>query len=464
MPISPWINLAAVLVTRRTFIFELILHLIFVDFVSRRGQKHVKRLQELEKSQTDNETIINELKLILVDCLVEISECQDDINTYVSLRDSCTRMLRERGVLDQTLERSLEDLITQPSQATPHCIPFSRVAQTVNEVFTHREIESELELNGMQGLNEDDIQAFKKKLAEARKSEDAIKMFTELVEIISNLCLKNRETLQISEDVIRKYRRRVNLDVLLMILEAFFDGSYGTKLRARIDQLADLHDIILKSKINYHFFKEDATLVILELLSFAKASFSRFVQFELQGIDKAYLKTTAVGYEKASSTYFQSFEIKLGKGLGHSEFTPAVQVFEEHIIEEYGVLGSELVLPANCLSSLRRVRSQIEVIEQQETNKIIVRSRNFKVLHTIHANICCEGQTDIRLYRLSLVLRPKPCSDSTADLTLMYRTDPEAETKLELHHDEHFQVKYTELLVDNDEKGNFVGLTTMERS
>ena len=439
------------------------MHLIFVDFVSRRGQKHVKRLQELEKSQTDNETIINELKLILVDCLVEISECQDDINTYVSLRDSCTRMLRERGVLDQTLERSLEDLITQPSQATPHCIPFSRVAQTVNEVFTHREIESGLELNGMQGLNEDDIQAFKKKLAEARKSEDAIKMFTELVEILSSLCLKNRETLQISEDVIRKYRRRVNLDVLLMILEAFFGGSYGTKLRARIDQLADLHDIILKSKINYHFFKEDATLVILELLSFAKASFSRFVQFELQGIDKACLKTTAVGYEKASSTYFQSFEIKLGKGWEQSKLTPTVQVFENYVIEEYGVLGGELILPTNCLSSLRPVWSQVEVIEQQERNKIIVRSRNFKVLQTIQGKFFCEGQTGIQLYRLSLVLRPKPCSDSTANFTLMYKADPEMEAKLRLHHDKHFQIKYTELLVDNDEQGNFLGLTMIDR-
>ena len=224
-----------------------------------------------------------------------------------------------------------------------------------------------------------------------------------------------------------------------------------------------MHDIILKSKINYHFFKEDATLVILELLSFAKASFSRFVQFELQGIDKACLKTTAVGYEKASSTYFQSFEIKLGKGWEQSKLTPTVQVFENYVIEEYGVLGGELILPTNCLSSLRPVWSQVEVIEQQERNKIIVRSRNFKVLQTIQGKFFCEGQTGIQLYRLSLVLRPKPCSDSTANFTLMYKADPEMEAKLRLHHDKHFQIKYTELLVDNDEQGNFLGLTMIDR-
>lgn len=217
---------------------------------------------------------------ILRDCCVEL------------LRDNCpsdffAEALEERGKLTERLMTNLKKAENEEiSYERSHDI-IPELIQAVKETFSgrlHRPM-----LNGMWGLDSAERNELTRNITDARKELESYKIQVEIFKILEMLCKKNRDTLRSfgkAPDKVNYFAEQANVKEVLQIVEPFFLGEEGIRLKERITTLSHSMLSMLRGapESKDPFFVNDIHNIALSLLKFVEFSPECLLQFQVNPV------------------------------------------------------------------------------------------------------------------------------------------------------------------------------------
>ena len=280
--------------------------------ITETGQMHIRNLRQVEgKEQQCKNAEIKKLyypkemqavfKMALNDCLIELEE--SELDDYAERQKS----IQER--YDMICSSSVSESITE---TCPIDIP--KLVQDIKEIFHHKSRTDEL--NGLRGLFEEEVDAFRFKIQEAQSNKNLGGVVSEVGNVLAKLCENNRGD-RTTAAQIQMWSRSLMTPLMLDFLEQFFKSCpQDRRLLKRLRNLsAKQNEIMDRSRDGDELLLKDASNTANRLIDFARFEPSKLVRFQLNssaGSHVAY-NSGIIGHDRNHDVFSQEFTITEGQ-------------------------------------------------------------------------------------------------------------------------------------------------------
>ena len=279
--------------------------------ITERGQMHIRNLRQVEgKDQQCENFEIKKLyfqkemqavfKMALNDCLIELegSELDDFAERQKSIQER----------YDMICSSSTSESITKT-----YPIDIPKLVQDIKEIFHHKSKTDEP--NGLRGLFEEEVDAFRFKIKEAQNNKNLGGVVSEVGNVLAKLCENNRGD-RTTAAQIQMWSRSLMTPLMLDFLEQFFKRCpQDCRLLKRLRNLSEKQNEIMdRSRDGDELLLKDASNTAKRLMDFAKFEPSKLVRFQLKssaGSDVA-CNSGIIGHERNHDVFSQEFTITYG--------------------------------------------------------------------------------------------------------------------------------------------------------
>ena len=279
--------------------------------ITETGQMHIRNLRQMEGKEQQCENFeIKKMyfpremqavfKMALNDCLIELegSELDDFAESQKSIQER----------YDMICSSSASESITK---ICPIDIP--KLVQDIKEIFHHKSRTNEP--NGLRGLFEEEVDAFRFKIKEAQSNKNLGGVVSEVGNVLAKLC-ENNKSVRTTTAQIQMWSRSLMTPLMLDFLEQFFKRCpQDSRLLKRLRNLSEKQNEIMdRSRDGDELLLKDASNTANRLIDFARFEPSKLVRFELNssaGSHVAY-NSGIIGHDRNHDVFSQEFTITEG--------------------------------------------------------------------------------------------------------------------------------------------------------